>query len=63
MAASNCLRSPHISRSCDRCGKQPEKHLHMTLNGPGFWCEKCCPACNAEPVAGLVNTERASDAA
>jgi hypothetical protein len=50
MASSQCLRSKHISRVCDRCGKQPEKQLHILLAGPGFYCDRpgCCPACTGD---------------
>ena len=55
--SSQCLRTPHISRVCDGCGKQPEKYLHMTLNGPGFYCDRgCCPACSQKTEASKTNS-------
>lgn len=57
MPASNCLRSPHVARLCDGCGRQPQKHLHITLDEPGFWRDRgCCPACNPpEDSAGAAD--------
>lgn len=58
MPSSHCLRSKHIARVCDACGKYPLERLHILLRGPGFYCDRagCCPACNPTTEASKTNS-------
>ncbi len=41
----DCKRSTTLRAQCDACGTVPAV-LHIPLLVHGFFCPKCCPACN-----------------
>jgi hypothetical protein len=51
----DCHISTRVKGECDRCGEVPAR-LHMPLELHGWYCERCCPACNsvAKPVKPAV---------
>ena len=44
------------------CGGCDELAEHITQRAPGmgvdYWCENCCPVCNAQPDADRSEGER-----
>src|SRR5262245_14305907 len=51
MSARDCLRTRRISAPCAACGERLAV-MHSPIKLRGFWCGRCCPACNAQQPAG-----------
>ena len=46
-ATVGCYQSELIRRRCSKCGNTAER-IHIPVRQVGYYCEKCCPAC--EPI-------------
>jgi hypothetical protein len=42
-----CYRTPKSAQACSICGLRA-KHMHMPIGRVGYFCERCCPACDRD---------------
>ena len=42
-----CYQLPFAYEACHKCGLIPSL-VHLPLDQVGYFCDKCCPACNAK---------------
>ena len=45
-----CFQTRRSIEACRTCGKQSGV-VHLPTKVTGYYCEKCCPACNSKPAA------------
>ena len=45
-----CFQIRRSIETCRACGKGSAV-VHLPTKFIGYYCEKCCPACNSKPAA------------
>ncbi len=58
----NCHISDRLRGSCDICGMWPAR-LHLPEEMHGWYCQRCCPACNLRAALRQPDADPASDPA
>jgi hypothetical protein len=53
---SSCRRTRTVVTSCSRCGQTTDcvdGRTHVPIKTAGWFCERCCPNCNAMPKEAI----------